>query len=233
MPENKKILKREDISSRMDLSEQLEQDLDTGSASMDGGGKVLSQDFINASEEGKRIILQAREEARKIKADALAIYQKIQDEVTKAKEKGYEEGTEEAKAEFTELMTAAHHAKEKLFENIERDTIKLIYDISEKILGHEFAQRETAIVDLIRQALQTAMGQKIIILVNPADLDNVRKNQAMLMQLLDNSRSLQIRGDEKVKPSGCIIETEAGTIDAQLETQLAAVRKALEIEEEE
>ena len=45
--------------------------------------------------------------------------------------------------------------------------------------------------------------------------------------MLDHSSSIQIRSDEKVKPKGCIVESEVGTIDAQLENQLKAIRKAL------
>ena len=91
-------------------------------------------------------------------------------------------------------------------------------------------ERGGAVVDLIRQALHAAIGQKIMILVNPKDLEEVKKNQVNLMQALDASKTLQIRADEKVAPHGCLIETEIGTIDAQLATQLAAIRKALGIE---
>lgn len=225
-----KILKREELPNQLDLTDQLQQDLDVDIGPHMSGGKILSPETINASAEGRRIILEAREEARIIKLEALAVYQRIQDEIEKAKKHGYETGKEAALADFSELMVKAHHAKEQLFVHVEKDAIRLIYDIAEKVLGHEFNQREAAVVELIRQALQTSMGQKITILVNPRDLEKVRTHQGMLMQVLDSSRTLHIRGDEKVRPFGCIIETEVGTIDAQLETQLLAIRKALDIE---
>jgi flagellar biosynthesis/type III secretory pathway protein FliH len=37
------------------------------------------------------------------------------------------------------------------------------------------------------------------------------------------------REDESIIPGGCIVETEVGTIDAQIDTQLKAIKKALNI----
>ncbi len=226
-----KILKREEYNRNLDLSEQVSQE-DTshvGGLSV-GESRVISQEVYAATDKAKEIINEANEEARRIKEQAQSILKRVEEEMEKAKAKGFEEGKNQGLADVTALMSQAVHAKEKMFEGVEKDAVKLVYDIAEKVLGEELATRETAIVDLVRQALQTAMGQKIIVLVNPADLEAVRQEQATLLQALDGSRSLQIRADEKVKPHGCIIETEVGTIDAQLDTQLSAIRKALGLE---
>ncbi len=61
----------------------------------------------------------------------------------------------------------------------------------------------------------------------PKDYENIKKNQAELLQKVEAGKTLLLREDEGVKPGGCLVETEIGTIDAQLDTQLSAIKKAL------
>lgn len=225
-----KIVKREDYQKQLNLEEQVELDEGVEMGAPLGEERVISQEVYGASGEARRIIEEAREEARKIKKEAEGILRRVQEEMEKAKKKGFEEGREKGLGEITQLLTAAVEAKEKMFDGIEREAVRLVYDIAEKILGQEFSQRETAIVDLVKQALHSAIGQKIVILVNPHDLETIKQHQSVLVQTLDATRSIQLRGDEKVKPNGCLIESEVGTIDAQLETQLKAIRTALGLE---
>ena len=48
-----------------------------------------------------------------------------------------------------------------------------------------------------------------------------------LLSLLDGIKNLEIVDDRRVGDGGCVIETNAGTIDAKIETQLAEVERAL------
>ena len=105
--------------------------------------------------------------------------------------------------------------------------IKLIFAIAEKIIGREFSENDTAIMNVIRLAVSDAVGEKIYIRINPQDYDNIKKNEAELNTAVESGKSLIFREDETVKPGGCTVETEIGTIDAQLDTQLGAIKKAL------
>ncbi|MBI2339093.1 MAG: type III secretion system stator protein SctL [Deltaproteobacteria bacterium] len=227
-----KIVKRKDFEGKLGLEDQVARD--EGAAvgfSSAGERRVISRDVYAAVSEAQKIIDEARGEAQRIRREAEALLKRINGEMEKAKKEGFEEGREEGLAQVSELLLEATHAKEKMFEGIERQVIRLVYDISEKIIGRELGEHEKTIVDLIRQALQAAVGKNIVILVNGRDLETVRAHHPQLLQALDTSRTVQIRADEKVAPKGCLIETEIGTIDAQLETQLEAIRKALGIED--
>jgi len=229
---SQKIVKRNEIADRLDLKDRLQLN-ETGEVDFAPlAGHVVRKEVRSAADEARKIIQEAREEAVKIKNEASAILAKVEKEREESRKKGLKEGREEGLAQVSKLLVGATHQKELMFAGLERDIIRLVYDISEKIIGKELEEREEAIVDLIRQALHAAMGQKIVILVHPSDLEKVRKHQATLMPLLDASKTLQIRGDDKVSPKGCLIETEIGTIDAQLATQLSAIKEALGIVEE-
>lgn len=215
-----KIVKRTDLESELAFDESMKIQLPEE-------GKIIRQDVHRAVGEADKIIEKGREEANRIKREAEAILKKVEAAREEARKKGYEHGKEEGLKQVTELLVKATHSKEKMFDGVEKDLVGLVYDIAEKIISRDLSERETAVIDLIRQALHAAIGEKIMILVNPADIEIVRKHHPALMQVLDSSRTLQVRADEKVAPKGCLIESEIGTIDAQLETQLEAIRKAL------
>jgi flagellar assembly protein FliH len=105
--------------------------------------------------------------------------------------------------------------------------IKLIFAIAEKIIGREFSESDKAIMNVIRLAVSDAVGEKITIRLNPKDHENIKKNEKELYEQIESGKTLIFREDETIKPGGCTVETEIGTIDAQLETQLNAIKKAL------
>lgn len=224
-----KIVKRGEREGALDLEGELALDLSSDFGLPQTGG-VIRKDVHQAMGEAQKVIEQARVEALRIKKGAENILRRVEEEREAAKREGFEKGKEEGMAQVTEMLVAVTHKNEKMFEGLERELVNLVYDIAEKVISRDLSERESAVVDLIRQALSAAMGDKIVILVNPADLEAVKKHQIRLMQTIDASKTLQIRADEKVAPKGCLIETEIGTIDAQLNTQLEAIRKALGIE---
>lgn len=222
-----KILKKEEVESRLDLPH--EADAPTAPVTR---GKVLRQDDLKNAAEASALVREAQAEAARVKAKARDILARVEEEAAKAREAGFAEGRDAGLASVTELLAQAHHHKDQMIRGFEKDVIRLVYDIAEKIIGRDLEEREGAVVDLICKALQVATGHNIIILVNPEDLDQVKKRQAQVVQSLDASRSIQIRASEKVAPRGCLIETEIGTIDAQLATQLEAIKRALGLNDE-
>ena len=61
--------------------------------------------------------------------------------------------------------------------------------------------------------------------VNPADIETMREHREQLMSMndIDNMRVIE---DQRVDRGGVVIETEAGTIDAKISTQLREARRA-------
>nr|MDQ3806425.1 FliH/SctL family protein [Acidobacteriota bacterium] len=62
--------------------------------------------------------------------------------------------------------------------------------------------------------------------VNPADLPAVEAHRARL-DPAGRARFLDLVADPRVGPGGCVIESESGTVDAQLQTQLRVLERAL------
>lgn len=225
-----KIVKKQDIAQKLDLEKQvsLDSSVDMG---MHSGGRVISREVHGAMDRARHILQEAQVEANRVRDEAREILGRVETEKKKACEAGFAEGRDRGLGQVTTMITEATSFKERMFDGLEKGILNLVYDIAEKIIGRDLAEKETSIVDLVRQALHSVIGQQVVVLVNPQDLKVVKEHQTTLMQALDASKTIQIRADEKVRPKGCVIESEIGTIDAQLDTQLHAIKKALGLDD--
>jgi type III secretion protein L len=182
---------------------------------------VLKGTSFQAYEEAKQILALAEQEAERVRQEAV----RLRDEQARlGYEEGYRRGYEEALAGLARLEqeTAA------LFEKIEPQVVALSVKVAEKIIGAELAARPEAIAAVVSQALRTVRHQRdISIRVHPSHVPALEGRKAQLLGVLSRARDLMIRGDESMRPGGCVIETELGTLDADLTTQLEILERAL------
>lgn len=187
---------------------------------------IIERRKAEAKAEAEDIKQRASGEAEQIKEVAASEAQNIKDE---AYQKGYEEGRDAGAAELTEVVAKASQRFAELEKQIEPQLRDLALKIARKILGHELEFRPEAVVDIIRQALSEKARQRreIFLRVNPEDMKYVREHKAELLEVLSRAAEIGLREDPDVARHGVIIETDAGMIDAQLETQLAVFEQIL------
>ena len=100
---------------------------------------------------------------------------------------------------------------------------------AKKILGRELELHPTAIIDIINQTLKPiTQSHKVIIYVNKDDLALLEKSKGKIKKQLEQVKEFSIQERLDVKKGGCLIETEAGIINAQLDSQWRALEAALE-----
>ncbi|MCC6273657.1 MAG: hypothetical protein IT572_09360 [Deltaproteobacteria bacterium] len=222
-----KILKGDEFKKRMNLQDRIESDL---SSSFGGGpevGGVIDREVLDASGRARQIIEEAKGDAARIKAEAKEVLAQVQVEMERSKKEGYDLGYQEGLQQGLEILQRVKELRQKLFDDNEREMVKLVFEIAEKIIGREFRENDKAIMNVIRLAISDAVGDKIVVHLNPQDYEKIKKNEAELYQKIESGKTLVFREDETVKVGGCVVETDIGTIDAQLDTQLNAIKKAL------
>jgi type III secretion protein L len=64
--------------------------------------------------------------------------------------------------------------------------------------------------------------------VNKKDLEILERNKSRLRELFEHLESLSIRSRDDISSGGCIIETDAGIVDAQIERRWDILAQALE-----
>ncbi len=185
------------------------------------GKKVIKREVHSAREEGKQILGAADDEARRIVDEAKAEADRIR---KKAESDGYEEGLGRLNDQALEFQ----QQREKLIDASRSDILKLAVRIAGKILGREVETNEKALGDIVVKAMRgIAHEKRIQIRVNPGDLDKIRKQHDRLIDEVGSGKEVELREDKNVSPGGCIVETDLGIIDAQLETQLRVLERAL------
>jgi len=184
-------------------------------------GAVIPAEVHDAHREAQRLIAEARAEAARVVADADAAREA-------ARREGRERGREEAFAEVTALLVRARTLAAAARTAAAADLRTLAVRIAEKVLGRALQAAPELAGDLCAAALEAARHQREITLrVHPDDLAAVAAARPRLQDLLVRAPDLALRADPAVGRGGCVVETEVGVIDARLETQLAAIERAL------
>ena len=226
-----KILKGKEFKQNLNLEELLDSELPSSVDSLSSEkGVVLDRESLELSEQAQKILEEARVDARQIRQEAREIYQKIQEEMEKSKQSGFEKGYQEGLGQGLEMLVRVKELRSKLFQDNEQEILRLIFEIARKIVGRELDENNKAILNVIRLALNDAVGEKVVVRVNPADYEKVKDFEEELAASAHDVRTIIFRERDDVKQGGCIIETEIGTIDAQLETQMNAIKKGLGLE---
>jgi flagellar biosynthesis/type III secretory pathway protein FliH len=186
-----------------------------------GKGRVAAEVY-DAAQRARAILSAAEAEAERIRQAAAADGGCIR---AKAAEAGREEGLCAASA----ALVRAAMERDRILASAERDLLRLALAVAGKILRRELARDEEAVVEMASRALaEVRQHREVALRVHPADAEALRRSERRLLGVLSRARAIDIREDPGVGRGGILVETEAGVIDARLESQLEAIRCALE-----
>jgi flagellar biosynthesis/type III secretory pathway protein FliH len=151
---------------------------------------------------------------------------------------GEKAGIEEAKRKaepviknFEEALNTLEEIKKTIYQNAEKETIKLAIAIAKKIISCEISTNKEIVVNVVRRALQQIPDkEKIKIRVNPDDLDIVLGDKEKLENVLRKFKESIFLEDENISNGGCIIETNSGDFDARIEKQIEIIENVFENE---
>lgn len=176
--------------------------------------------LYDAQARAREVVEAADRQAAEILARAAA-------EAEDARSRGYAEGYEEGLARATEVLATAHAERDALLAGVEREAVEVALGAAEKILGREVVERGAA-ADIVAQALGAVRrARRVRVRVSPEDLPTLRAQEPALVARLAQGAGFELAEDPAVARGGCVVETESGRVDARLETQLAALRRAL------
>jgi len=189
---------------------------------------------VTASTAGRRQVMlreQAEHEAQTLLDNAASEAAHLR---AQAHQDGYAQGLEEARrhmqdqlARLGEIVQRAHADTAQILRNVERDVIDLVLLITERVVYRELSLNPSLVVEAVRQAMEVAeTGIVVRVRVNPEDLVFV---EATWRDVAAEHRlqAVELVADGLVQRGGCVVETRTGTIDAQVDTKIAEVERAL------
>ncbi|NBD08644.1 MULTISPECIES: FliH/SctL family protein [Corallococcus] len=182
---------------------------------------VMNAEVFEARQGAQGIIEDAHRERERILAEA----QREKEELfAKARDMGRQEGL----AQSTELLLRAKMQAGELLNTQEQDIIALSLKMAEKILGRDLERDPDLLVDMCAAAIDNLRNARAMVLrVHPKTAAVLRAKRPVLMELIGRTVDLAIKEDPEVAAVGCIVQTEYGTVDAQLPTQLEMLQNLL------
>jgi len=176
------------------------------------------------------------------------LLEKAKKEAEIIKKKAYEEGFIRGKNEGLELekkrlsevvhnlingLSEINYLKEKMVEQLEKNMIILIKEISKKVILNETFTNKEIVKNLIKQALQQLIDKTHVdIKVSPQDFEYLLKFKKKFLEEVEGLKHINIIKEKKVKPGGFIIETDTEILDGRIEKRLENIFKAIEEQSE-
>ena len=153
-------------------------------------------------------------------------------------EEGFAAGVAQAQSQLDGPASALAAAADQLqalrtdaAASVEADAVDLALRIAEQAVGAAIAVDPELVVEAVRGALRRLVERdRVLILVNPEDLELVRDHVARLVGELGGIEHCEVQAERRVRPGGAIVRTSEGEVDATLETKLARAREVLEHE---
>ena len=191
-----------------------------------GKGKNKASEITQKAEEKARQIVEEGESQRNAIID-------------ESREKGYEEGMakalEEGKTQIQRIvgrlekvLGEAIYKRREIVESSERQLIDMVMTIARKVVKTVSERDKRLVLRTVIDALRWVKGVgKITIRVNIDDLEIASRYRDEFHRSLDHIEGVRVLEDPSVDKGGCIIETDFGTVDARIASQLEEIENAV------
>jgi len=233
---------QEQIEQRLRELEHQREELEKGKESIIQEGQNKARQLEEqAQQEKEKIIQQAYQEAEKIVNQAETQKFEIKE---KAYQEGYQKGWEEGKIKGVEegrkelnqlgkslqdIIIEINNKRAEIIQKAEPKIVDLALAIARKIIQTEVRENKEIIRELVRESIQRLKNrEKIVVRVNPADLESLREYKNDLMMIFSEIDDLEIKEDRSISPGGCVVETEATTVDSRLELRMGKIEREID-----
>ena len=183
----------------------------------------------NAENKANALIYAAQEQSRSILEEASLEARAIRENAhSEGYSQGYKKGKEEAlslKKKAESIVENARRERIDIINSAEPEIISLALRMAEKIVHRELDLDNSLLLSMLRGIKLGDLGQKIVIRANPKVLPILQAQEKELL-LIFPGEGLRLEPDPRVE-EGFILDTEMGTIDAGVTSQLKELEKVL------
>lgn len=144
---------------------------------------------------------------------------------------GYQEGKEERTRllkQIEQILDTAKKKHEEILKAAEEEIVDLAILVAEKIIRREVEKDSEVVISTIKEALKRLTAkEEITIRVNIDEVGVVKEHKDEFMAQTKGLRAITFKEDSGIERGGCRIDTDFGSIDATISTQLEEIRKGL------
>ncbi|AIC94832.1 MULTISPECIES: flagellar assembly protein FliH [Shouchella] len=195
-----------------------------------------------ANREAESILLEARARAKQIEVElaerATQLEQQWEERKLQAQSEGYETGFSAGESQALSIyegkLTEAHHLLEQAQDQVEQSIVKnepflieLVLSIVRRVLKSEL-EHEGILATMVAQILQEVKDMELVkVYVHPSWYKKLVHSKEELQQQLPACQDFRIIPDGQRNETECVIVTNAGRLDASLDTQLLELKQQL------
>ncbi|MBM7854211.1 flagellar assembly protein FliH [Desulfohalotomaculum tongense] len=185
-----------------------------------------------ANRRAAEIVNEARREADELLEKARAEAEEIK---VAAQQQGYQDALQQAEDEAAEIrrrarevLNQAEEFRRQTLEAMEQEIISLGVEIAEKYIAAQLKLEPDTIVAVAQEAIQLVKDrERVTVYVNPDELPVYMEKKQQLEQSLSDRTTLVIIAAPQVKPGGCLVDTDRGTVDATADARWQEILKAI------
>lgn len=183
-------------------------------------GVVIDGAVFDAQREAERIRAEAAADARRVREEA-------QRDADALRARAVAEGQAAGRAEAAAALVQARRSVAALEEQARAGVVRVAIRVAERIVGRALEADPALCAEVCAAALgELRRARAAVLRLHPDDVPLV---QARLPELRARAEGaeLVLVADPGVGRGGCVVSCDAATVDARIETQLAALERAL------
>lgn len=194
-----------------------------------GGAVHVAPETRVISAEAFSTAADAKEMLDRVIEDAEQYRQEVVKECETLKERAQKEGFEMGYSQWVDRVTELEAEIKRVQAEVEKQVLPVALKAAKKIVNRELETSKSTILDIIKNTLKTvSQHKKINLYVNPDDFEVVERDRKELAKIFEELEALSIQPRKDVTPGGCVVETEGGIINAQLENQWLILERAFD-----
>ena len=180
----------------------------------------ISAEDAAALVKAEEIVAAAEAEAARIREEAKKAYE---DE----KARGYADGLAEGKQEILMQKLDLVDESVKYMASIEDQVCEIVLKALRKCIA-EIGDREL-VVQIVKKSMQAVVRtqKELVVRVAPEMVENVRARTSTLLADFPVVSKIDVIGDERLAKTACVVETEAGIVEASIDGQLEAIEQSI------
>lgn len=193
--------------------------INPGHVGFEPGQKLIKADAYRVFLDAQTLIDDARAEAERIRAAA-------RDAFAEEQKRGYEDGQRQAEQHMAERVHDTYVAAADYYAKVETAMIGLVTDAVRNIIG-EFEE-----IDLVQRVVRNALTlvrnqSRVTLRVPPSQQQELHGRLDELLAGLHGISYVDIVPDGRLTEGDCVLESEVGIIEANLDTQIDALEASL------
>ncbi len=174
------------------------------------GPAVIAAEVADATAQARAILERARAQAEQIAAAARV------------------EGRAEGRAELAAGLLAQAQERERALQALEPQAVELALLAARRIVGQELSVRPAAVAEMVVPLLRRLRrARQVTLRVHPDDGAALEPCLRALCAQAELAAGVQLEHDPTLERGDCVVQSELGSLDARIETQLQALARAL------